>query len=373
LLTGQPYGDKKLCPTSDKWKQYKSVVTAPNFTLGFVPRLFDQLNKPQRIIVYGRDGYYQHAPINSSHRVRIVGGVINQLCPKAVCTNPNEWLSSLILIAVDPSDKKFKKVKALKDLDGLIDWDYTKVFLENSLGRRVLGKKEYAVTKISSIINMNQVFRLIENNSLFWDVDRITSVKKNCLKLYAKIKSHGSSAKSFFDFMRKGYGPIEQQLGTCFKYVYPQSFNESSTDFSFFTYIQAYQYLHDLGYFYSCSRGGWQSNPVLNTGKRAIDVTTYRKSCLSSELDNAIKTSVQFMGNILSKLQPAYRFITYDNRLAGATHTKHYSWTPFDGRVSTCKNEDAKLYSIQKTFEFPVDIKWKRLISTEKKKSLIID
>lgn len=372
LLSGQTYSDKSLCPTKDLWDEIKRAADVPNFTMGFVPRLFNQINEPQQIIVYGRDRYYQNAPQNASYKVKILGGVIYQTCPDSICTNPNEWLSSLLLIAVDPKDESLGKSKTLGDLLKKVDWDYSKVFLESSLGVRVIGERSYAANKLSSLINVNQVNKLIKSHSLYWSQDKLKSIKKNCLSLYSDITKASNKGTKFYDYMRTDYKKFSEEINTCLRYVYPKSFNTSSREFIFFTHFQAYQYLHQLGYFYSCAQGGWQSNPMLDDGKRAVNSSTYQKDCLNSELDRAFKTSIQYLSNLINKLKPSYRFLTYDNWSSDPTYNKHYSWIPFDGRVSSCKNKALNKYPIQMSPSYPKDLRWKSLIPKEKEKSLLI-
>ena len=86
---------------TDIWKNYRGVIFRPPYTEGVIPRVLDQLGKPQRIYVFGSEEYYKNQTRVLANKVRVVGGVIEQFCTKAPCTKKNTWQSKMILLAVD--------------------------------------------------------------------------------------------------------------------------------------------------------------------------------------------------------------------------------------------------------------------------------
>ena len=136
LVSGQHFMNHEYCETSDAWDIFQAKVEKPPYTIAIVPRVFDQLGEPQKIIVFGSEKYYQENFKTNFFDGRIIGGFIEQVCQKGACLEQNQWNSRLVLIAVEPNNDKFSKVNNIDELKTIVDWPEVKAFAENGqIGR----------------------------------------------------------------------------------------------------------------------------------------------------------------------------------------------------------------------------------------------
>jgi hypothetical protein len=54
LNSGQRFYGHTFCKQKDIWSEYKSSLHRPSFSVGYIPRVLDQLGEPQKVIVWSK-------------------------------------------------------------------------------------------------------------------------------------------------------------------------------------------------------------------------------------------------------------------------------------------------------------------------------
>jgi hypothetical protein len=388
LASGQIYTDKKFCKQVDEYKQLQSSVYRPNFSIGILPRVLDQLNLPQKIIVFGARDYMKKYHLTHHFDVRVIGGFIERICPYGGCLRTDEWLSRLVLVGVQSGNKKLAGIKNLQDIQKKFDWNYTRAFIENGEGKNLLSGKFYARKKMGALIGAKEALNYIDKNSTIFTLEKLLKMRVSCYKLYdhlwkdlsyvnisAKkvsslkeirekarslklIKEKGKRDHSFSRRFAQNLKKFGNQFKTCSKYIYSSNINEDPKRHWFFTYILAFYKLHELGYAYSCSSKSWILNPIISKGRRVRNLNDQFSNCTARELDKAFEHAPSILSNIRKKRGRSYRYIDYDKGLTG-THLKIYNWVKEDPAVMSCSSEDDRDYNLKKKI-FPSDIKWEK-------------
>lgn len=404
VASGQLFVNRKFCKHEDKFERTPKEVYLPPFTTGIIPRLYDQLNTPQKIIVFGNKGYYQQFFRSNYFEAKIVGAYVEQYCPVGSCVSNDEWLSRMVLIGVQPDSKKFGRIKNIDQLVKLVDWDRVVAFVENGTGSNLTGEDSFPAYRMGALIDASQALYFMGSNSVLIGNDQLKKTRLSCYKLYDYIYRYLNLKKEDFikeqknevqknvlyigdeikensdltqfkqiektlDFHQRFFRTFikyHEQYKTCIKYIYPSNLNEDQDRHWFFAYYSAFHLLHDLGYYYECSRGGWVSNPYVEKGKRAISVENIFRACSGSEIDKAFQTSVLFLNNLKDKRRMSYRYIDYDNYPYG-THEKIYGWVKFDNKYLSCNLDKNELFFRDKLNSFPKDIRWKKRQEESKK------
>jgi hypothetical protein len=151
LASGQLYVNHKYCPTKDSYNKTSKKIDKPPFTIGVIPRIMDQLNTPQKIIVFGDKEYYQEFYKTNYFEARIIGAYIEQVCPVGSCLVAEDWLSRLVLIGVKPDSEKYSEVKNVNQIVKKVDWRQVEAFIENGQGTNLLAKNTFPGYRMGSI------------------------------------------------------------------------------------------------------------------------------------------------------------------------------------------------------------------------------
>lgn len=364
LSSGQIHLAKRFCSQEDAWKEYKSLVKLPPYTAGFVPRILDQINMPQKIIVFGQDAYYQKHFLTNQFDARVVGGYIEQICPNRGCTDPKSWLSRLVLVGVQRGNSDYKEVKNLNDLKKKVDWMYVKAFVGNSSGKNRIAGKFYPAYRMGAEISTSQALAFLEKNSKFFSEKELSKMKTGCHTLYDIVwedltdpkeeRAKLSFDKRFQENLKK-YG---SEFVTCSKYVYKTSINQDAQRHWAMAFIEAYYRLDEMGFYYDCQRNGWSTNPVGSDGKRIYDHTEKFRFCNEGSIDEAMATIIRFVEIINRSDREGFRYIAYDGGSLG-THNKIYSWVDMDNKVLECTKDENGDHFKDKLSTFPKDMRWK--------------
>jgi hypothetical protein len=389
ILSGQYFVSRKFCEQRDQWNKYSSTVERPPFSIGILPRVLDQLNLPQKVIVFGGKDYFQKYFQTHLFDVRIVGAFIEQICPVGACLDNAQWNSRLVLVAVHPGEPKYKEVQDLNDLKKLTDWEYVRAFEENGMGSNKVSTKYFPGYRMGAEVTAGQALSFMEKNSTIFTIDRLGKMRLSCYKLYdflwkdlsyisadeivAKnkreirekaIKLNQSLGKTtevvkpFYARFVKDFKRYHEQYKTCTKYIYPASMNDSPERQWFFAYYSAFHNLHELGYVYNCNGNKWEYNPYVGDNTRAIPMEDQLVNCSARDIDVAMEYAVETLESLRAKEKKSYRYIDYD-RGAYGTHVKMYSWVPTSTKSYACNNEEDKNFILSRQ-SFPRDIRWQK-------------
>ena len=93
LYSGKLYRERMYCPQNDIWDSYSGDLMTPNFTQGFVPRVYDQDKLPQRIIIISNKDSIEPFKEQPQYfdSARVIGSVIIEKCENFPCDQKNKW------------------------------------------------------------------------------------------------------------------------------------------------------------------------------------------------------------------------------------------------------------------------------------------
>lgn len=411
LHSGQIYKKYNLCEQSDVWKSYRGNISTPPYTIGIVPRILDQLGDPLKIVVFGGLKYFpKYNPRKPlSQRVKVVGGVIEQYCEYYPCSYRNQWMSRLVLVAINDKDPKFAKVDSLSDLKKIMKWNKFKANMENLGGRLIRGQEQKPAFRISGSVNAEDAFNYALTKGTQFKFDQLASLRKGCHKLYDhlwrgslklrkniskglsrrqlnKLRSNSlvvDMKKSIFkddikdiekvekdlaeddgaiegfanfdDYFMDFYSKYSRRYLTCHRFVRVSSVRGNIDRHWFFSYLTAFMQLERIGYVYHCPRRAWVQNPFLANGKRQFNPARMKKNCSSEDLERAFDGAVTILQGLRKSLLPHYFYKQYDHGIGG-THQRIYSWIFSNGKMPACQ---AELKKVNKQVGFPNDVTWK--------------
>lgn len=360
LASGQIYAKRKYCPQEDAWNKYPGEIYLPPYTAGVVPRTLDQLNRPQKIIVFGQQDYYQEYFLTNYFDARIVGGFIERICPERGCPRKDDWLSRLVLVGVQKDNEKYAKVRNLADLKKHVDWEAVKAFAANGGGGNNVGGNLYPAYRVGAEVGPGQAMAFLKRGSRVFLPRELEQMKNSCRRLYDYIWDSLASAdeKDFEQKFRLNFYKFRDRYNTCSKYVYPASVNHDPDRHWFFAYLGAFYRLSEEGYYYDCRRGVWRTNPRLESGQRAFSRKEQLRNCEDGFLDQAMPRMVRFMEVLRERGRPSRRYVDYDNTSWG-THQKLYAWTDTDNKFLECSKDAKGNYLKNKLPVFPKDAPWK--------------
>ncbi len=407
LRSGKLYRSHNFCDQEDVWKKYSGTIYRPPYSEGFVPRLLDQLGTPQRIVVFGKERYFQKYEVTPtrSQRVRVIGGVLLQYCTTYPCRGYNKWQSRLLLIGVNPLDPEFKEVKNLNQLKKIVNWDEAVAFIQNSNGRKLSGSVPRPSYRIVGNIGPREAFKIALDKGHLFKFDEMKTIRNSCHALYdhiwnnirairkngeakmtgkeltpvnrkkvvAKLDTFSGNVLSaevteaprsevrqkeleisdFSVFFKNFYTKYKDRYKTCQQFVRDTSINADKERMWFFAYLTSFFNTEDSGYIYSCSGRAWIKNPITTSGKRLYSFEKRMRSCTSSELDSAFDTSINIQAGLSSSFQEHFRFIQYDHG-GGASHQKMYTWIHDLGDGYICDQKRRSALPV-----FPQDVNWK--------------
>lgn len=377
--SGKVFYQQHLCGTYDSEKRYNGPIKTPNFSIGFIPRYLDQINRPQEVIVFGGNDFVSKYYKTHSIDVKIVGGFVQRICPRGGCIEVKDWVSRLVLIAVQKGDKKFRNIDSLDGLRNKVDWEYTMAFLKNGLGKNKVGNKYYSAYQVGEFVNSFRAIKYIQQRSNFFDIAKMQKTKKSCLELYdyanktfshksildlenssletykakKKLKdqlkkSGGQLVKSFSKRFKEFYDKYGTDFVTCSKFVYASNINDDVKRHWMFAYLESVFKLNDLGYVYNCSSEKWGENALVESKEFLYPRSNQFSGCSNTEIETGIKLAPKFLEGLALRGYPSYRYVSYDKK----THQKIYSWVKTTNKKFKCSKSMKN--------SFPSDIRWKR-------------
>ena len=381
IISGKHYSTGKFCKQDDVWKPGRRFVGKPEFVIGIVPRILDQLGLPQKIIVYGSSDNLKKIDVKSInlHKAKIIGGVIEQYCEIYPCSKKNDWLSKQVLIGVAYDDSEFKGVNSIRDLKERVDWGYLKTFLEVYQGRTIKEVISYKKSKamkqdmqwpayrIFGEFDRETAFNFLKTKGHVFNTNELETMKNSCHKLYdvikkevsnikaTKVYKQGVFAKFFFEFFDK----YSDRYQICSKYVRAANINFDNESHSFFTYLTGFVKLHQLGMIYVCGQKTWVKNVITSEGKLQFDVKNIYNYCTDEQIDIGFKLIPMAMKDKAKTNLIHFKYLTYDYGIIG-THNKIYSWVYDQGKINLCSDWESNKFANRRLEVFPNDILWQR-------------
>jgi hypothetical protein len=385
LYSGQRHYAHSYCKQKDIWNKYTGTVDRPNFSIGHIPRVLDQLGEPQKVIVWSKRKSFVDIIDTNYHKVRLIGAYVEQICPEGNCLGRNNWLSRLVFIGLDDEDQSLAGINKISDFQQHFNWESEKAHLENIDGRNFIGDLTYAVIKVGQLIEYEEAFNYFKKSSIFLTDVELKKIRKGCHALYdglweevgkkrpedmpaktiqelnAKIKLQNELkskklpvgfAARFKVFTKKYYN----EISTCEKFVYHGNINGDREEFWFLSYMGLFYRLHRDGYYYDCNSRSWQKNILDIQGSLVYDIKKGIDACNEFQIDHAMGYLPNFLTSLKGE-KDYYRFVDYDNNNFG-THHKLYSWVKVKNRKFDCSN-DPNIRIRHELRVFPEDVEWK--------------
>jgi hypothetical protein len=360
LVSGRSFKKFAYCSQTDIWNNFKSNINLPPYAVGIVPRILDQSNQPQKIIVFGLDKKVQEdeAQVVESQRARVVGGVVEQYCERYPCSHYNNWLSRLVLVAVDQNSSKFSNVKTFAELRSKVDWEYVKAFMENGDGRTIYTenpKDDKPAYRVVNQIEAKQALEYSRQNGHVYEFTELQLLRSGCEKIYDyvweqldsfRLDKKDRKFKRFVEFFTDFNDHYLEQYRLCYKNVRASNINQSLDRHWSLAMFELFFRLDENGYEFSCQKGAWYES--ISTKKPSYS------RCDSNKLLQGFDVSTNLLGG-LSKGDRSYvRYLEYDFGIGG-TKEKLYSWVKVNNKKLRCSNWDKKS---DENVAFPIDVVW---------------
>lgn len=383
--SGQRYYSHSYCPQNDIWNVHSGSISKPTYSIGMIPRFLDQTGEPQKVYIFGSGKKFAALHDFHEYRVRLVGAVIEQICPEGNCLGKNNWVSRMVFIAVDQADKKMENVSDIQLLQKYVKWDEAKAVMENLEGRNGTTGASFPVTRIGKLIPLKEAIEYYKKRSIYLSDNESEKIRKGCHKLYDRLWSEVGTeqledkpartveelnaklkvieelkkkrpigfASRFKTFAIK-YG---NEYATCQRFVYAGNMNKNPEAFWFYMYTGIFFRLHKDGYFFDCRSRSWQKNILDSMGKPIYDMKKDMRDCKDRDLDQAMEYMPNFLTGLKMTNEQFYRFVDYDTHTFG-THKKLYSWVKVKAKKYDC-SVDPNLKIRKEMKVFPEDVSWK--------------
>lgn len=365
LLSGRLYRTREYCPQDDIWEFYTGQIEKPNFAQGFVPRIFDENKKPQRIMILSDKEHIQPFKHHPTHYddARIVGSFIVEACESFPCDRADKWTSSQILVGVSPYDSRMAGVETFTELKSKVDWSYTKAMLVNMHGTFSVGGKHYPAYRISRELNTRDTKKYFDEKATIVNVQKLSDWRVGCMKMYDSLWEESekiralkyNQADEFLKFFKAFYAKDSGEFYKCQQLVRPGNINEDYRRVWFFSFIQAFNLLEKNGFFYNCHDNAWAYNPKVDGEKYFNNQNKELARCRSKDFEKSFDQAINGMSLMKNQTNLMFRFIEFDN-LRGGSHQKIYGWVPEKTTHHACKGK-AKT-SAQPSELFPQDVIW---------------
>lgn len=369
LYSGKLYRERAFCAQDDIWQNYSGDLLTPNFTQGFVPRVYDEAKQPQRLIVISDKEAIE--PFKEQPQyfdiARVIGSVVVERCENFPCDQNEKWKASQILVGVSAREVKLNSLDTFVELKKKINWNYAKAMIVNMNGYHKLGGRTHAAFRISKELNLKDTYAYFSKNSKKIsneEFGELNTWRVGCMKLYDSIwdesekirkQDHGQ-AESFLKYFKEFYAKSSNEFYQCQKLVRPANIVENHRRLWFFSYIQAFNLLEKNGFYYSCVDNAWAYNPRVDTDKFYVDQNKELARCRAKNFEKAFDQAINGMSLMRNQTNRQFRFIEYDN-MSGGSHQKLYSWI-FDKNQNFACKYDSKTPN-QIPFEvFPQDVVW---------------
>ena len=357
LPSGQRYFIHSYCEQKDVWKKQGGTYSRPDFSIGYLPRVLDQLGDPHKVIVFG-DVKRERGLLDTNHaRVRMVGAYVEQICMEGNCVGKNTWLSRLVFVAVDADDRSFDHIASLKAFKREVKWDKIKTQLENMDGRNPIGQFVSPAIRVRPLIGFSEAFSYFKKRSIYFTPKELVKVQSSCHMLYEKFwtdvgeirpEDRRTTSKDEFaaklrlrEEIRLQKKPVGfaarlrifvkkyfNEMKTCEKFVYHGNINQNPDKFWFLSYMGFFFRLHQDGYYYDCGRNIWEKNYLTEDAKPYYDLVSGIDGCSDKNMDLAVKSMAELVRSENLNQTRKFRFVDYDTHAFGS-HRKLYSWTKF--------------------------------------------
>lgn len=358
MYSGKLYKERMFCEQEDIWGSHTSEINKPNFTLGIVPRTYDETKKPQQVIIFAKD---EHVPEfkeypTTYNDVRVVGSVIIEHCENYPCTYKNSWEPTQILIGVPAKDSAFVTTETFVGLKKKIDWSYARAMLTNMHGHHNVGGKFIPAYRIQKEYGPVDTVEYFKKHSVILSEEKLTKLKQSreeCFKLYdslwdeaEKIRAKpNGQAEAFYNFFKTYYAKNANEFYTCQNYTRPASILDNPKRVWFFAYIQAFMILEKNGFSYSCRDNTWS--------------TSYRmdlERCKAQNFEKIFSQSINGLRLMKDQNNRLYRFVEYDNALGGS-HQSIYGWIYDRPQNFACIDKKSEAMNVRPDI-FPQDVEW---------------
>lgn len=387
LVTGQRHYSHTFCSQEDVWKEFKGKLKYPSFSIGYIPKVLDQLGEPQKVIVWSQRKSFFEDVLKNHHKVKLVGAYVEQICLEGNCIGKSSWLSKLVFVAIDSEDAKLQEISTLEEFKNQIDWNESQAFLANMDGQNFSQNEVYPSKRIGDLVNFEEAFEYFKKRSIFLTNSELSKIQKGCHILYdslltevaadkpedipaktiqelnAKIKLQKSLKEKklpvgFSERFKKFTKKFYKTISTCEKFVYHGNINKDREAFWLLSYIGIYYRLHKEGYYFDCRSKVWQKNSLNYQGSTSFDLVRDIETCQgNSDFDKAMELLPNFLVSLKNENE-FYRFTDYDNHTFG-THNKMYSWQKIKTKKFHCET-DPNNEIVRKIQIFPEDTNWKK-------------
>lgn len=361
LLSGKLYKVRDNCANEDLWGAYKEKVDRPNFTLAIIPQVYNHQRLAQKILIF-KEHFEQDKFIfvpEESREARIIGSVILEYCDHYPCDSRKRWKATQILVGVDVLDAKYGQLNSLAELKNVIEWPYTKAYLENQFGAHQLANNFKPAYRVISELGVEETLKYFKDKSFVINVNKLQNWRKTCFSLYDSMWKEVTRIRSeklhqqdkFHDFFLSFYMHDLDQFVSCQKLVRAANINEEPARHWFFTYVSAFVNLEQNGFVYSCKDKVWSYNARVDIHHLVTTELKEMRLCKPSEFEAIFDHAINAMSTMQYQTNKSFRFIEYDTQ-HGGSHQKLYSWIQQQSLNLACDK------NIRSPEIFPVDIYW---------------
>lgn len=382
VLSGQRFFSHFQCSQKDVWKERGSISSRADYTLGVIPRHFDQLNQPQRVIVFGKGKRYNlMEPV--VYQVRVLGGYVEEMCPYGRCAGPKDWVGRLVLVAVDETDSRYEDVIDFAQLLKVVNWQEVRGQLENLSGRNLMVDTEYPAIRVGNLLSTRETMAFFAKHSVSLSPKELVSMQKSCSNLYqifweqagvttlldlpAKTKEDVTKRAKFYEELKKKGKPAyfgqrlgvllkkyTDELSTCSRLVFAGDPNLQRERFQFQAWVNHFVRLHKEGWEYDCRTQTWSAS---NQGAEAMaTLREVAEQCSARDYDKAMENLPPLMKN-LRLFGERWRFIGWDEHPHG-THSKIQGWVRVPERTFSCGSDDMNVKIREAWREKPEGMDW---------------
>lgn len=363
VLSGQRYFAYLNCPQNDVWRERSGVYGRPDYTLGVIPRHFDQLNQPQRIIVFGGTKRFDlKAP--RVYQVRILGGFVEELCASGRCAGPKDWIGRMVLVAVDETDSSYGSIREFSQLRDKLDWPRVRAQLENLPGRNREADKVHPAIRVGNLLSTRETLEFLKKHTIAFSAKELASMQKSCghlyqimwdnvgkmtpldrparsrkevterAKFYESLKGKGKAAY-FGERLSRAIEKYGTELATCARFVYAGDPNGAGERYVFQAWVNLFISLHKEGWFYNCQNQTWSTTN--RGGEGLAEMKKYIAACTARDFDKAMENLPPFLKSLRDHGQ-RWRFVAWDEHTHG-THSKLQNWVRVPEKEFACSDD----------------------------------
>lgn len=381
--TGQRHFSHFMCTQPDPWRKRGKISGTSLFSIGVVPRQFDQLNQPQRVLVFGgADAFDVTAPI--SYRVRLVGAFVEQLCLSGRCAGIKEWVGRLVLVGVYDKDPAWTAVKTSAQFLQQTNWDTVRAQLETLNGHNRIVDERYPAVKVGEFVPLRDALNFLKQRSVSLNSKELAGLHRSCGLLYDRLwkdvgaptsleapvankEAAAERARQLRDLKREQKPTYFNQrlavflrqyhaeFNACARLVYPGNPNEDFEKTNFTHWITMFARLHKNGWYYDCRTRRWD---LTNKGAEAQErMLRGLAACTPKEIDEGMLAIPAFLRSLRGVTGERWRYVTWDEHGHGS-HAKLEAWALVPERSFGCDNDKNALVR-EKWSEIPASLKWR--------------